>query len=506
VSVLRVRDLTVTTATGRTLLAGVDLDVGAGEQVLVVGPSGSGKSTLLRVLARLEPAPGGTVTGSVELAGEQVLGRDPDEDPPPLDVGWLPQDPAAGACLPIVADDVAFGCENRAWSIDRVEAAIDRALAAVDGLAWRDRDTGTLSAGQAQRVGLAAALAPEPALLLLDEPTALLDPGALRGVQRVVARLRGQHDPPAVLLVEHRLDEWADAGELPTRVVALDGGRVVADGPAERVWRRVGADLARAGAHLPWPVEARLGRSPDGDPPPLAPSVPGSVEPGATLLRATGLAVGHGAPVLTDAEVTVRAGEVVAVVGANGCGKSTLLHTLAGLHAPLAGEVARPAGRPALVLGDAEHQLLGQTVAEELAIGGTPPDVIERTVRTLRLDPDASVHRLSGGEQRRLSVATVLQGERAVVLADEPTHGLDRAGVRWAVRTLRAAAEAGRGVLLTTHDLRFVLEVADRVHVVVGGRLRGGGPTREVLAGDLTALAGLPLPAAARVALTGAAA
>ncbi|GAB2607050.1 ATP-binding cassette domain-containing protein [Pseudactinotalea suaedae] len=502
-SALRIRDLTVRTAQGRTLLAGVDLDVDPGEQVLLVGPSGSGKSTLLRVVAGLDPAPGGTVTGSVVVAGQEVIGRDPELDHPPLDVGWLPQDPAAGVCLPVVLDDVAFGCENRAWPVPRIEAAVAAALRAVDAWEWRDRDSGTLSAGQAQRAGLAAALAPRPALLLLDEPTALLDPGALRGVQAVVSALQS----PAVMLVEHRLDEWADAGELPRRVVALEGGRVIADGPATRVWSQVGPALARAGCHLPWSLEATLpGPELDGAAP-LPPSgSPGRVSPGASLLATTGLAVGRESAVLTDVEVSVRAGEVVAVVGSNGSGKSTLLHTLAGELRALAGSIDRAGGRPALVLGDAEQQFLAATVAAEVAFDGAGAEVVEATVAALGLDPEASVHRLSGGEQRRLSLATVLQGERAVVLADEPTHSLDRAGVRWTVRALRAVADAGRGVLLTSHDLRFVLEVADRVYVVRDGRLLGGGATAEVLAGELLVLAGLPLPAAARARLRGAAA
>ncbi|WP_420112040.1 ABC transporter ATP-binding protein [Pseudactinotalea sp.] len=491
---LRIRDLTLRTAQGRTLLAGVDLDVDPGEHVLLVGPSGSGKSTLLRVIAGLEPAPGVTVTGSVLVAGHEVVGHDPEQDRPPLDLGWLPQDPAAAVCLPHVYDDVAFGCENRAWPVPRIDAAVRSALAAVGGWPWRDRDTGTLSAGEAQRVGLAAALAPEPALLLLDEPTAFLDPGALRDVQRIVGGLR----EPAVLLVEHRLDEWADAGDLPPRVIALDGGRVVADGPASQVWSQVGTDLARSGSHLPWSVEQQA--APDGGAHRPPSGSPGRATPGVSLLRGVGLAVGHHEPVLTDVEPDLHAGEVVAVIGANGSGKSTLLHTLAGVLRPLAGQIAT-AARPALVFGDAELQFLADTVADELALDGAPPSVVSETVSTLRLDPDAAVHRLSGGEQRRLSLATVLQGDRAVVLADEPTHSLDRAGVRWAAAALRSAAEAGRGVLLTSHDLRFVLEVADRVYVVVDGRLLGGGTAAEVLAGGLPARAGLPLPSSVRAAL-----
>lgn len=506
-SALVVRDLTVRTALGRTLLEGIDLEIGAGEQVLLVGPSGSGKSTLLRVIAGLDPVPGGTISGSVTLAGRQVLGRDPEEDPPPLDVGWLPQDSAAGVCLPVVEDDVALGCESRAWPVPRIDAAVADALRAVGGWGWRARDSGTLSAGQAQRVGLAAALAPGPAVLLLDEPTALLDPGALRAVQGVVARLQDDAEPPAVLLVEHRLDEWADAGRLPARVVVLDGGRVVADGPGPRVWDQVGAALASSGAHLPWSVELALrGSVPDGGARRRRSTSPGCDAPGETLLRTAGLAVGHTDAALSGVELSVGAGEVVAVVGANGAGKTTLLHTLAGVMAPRAGTIERPGGRPALVFGDPEQQFLAPTVAAELGFDGAPADVVEATVAALRLDPATSVHRLSGGEQRRLSVASVLQGVRRVVLLDEPTRSLDRQGVRWAVRVLRSSAAAGRGILLTSHDLRFVLDVADRVHVIDGGRLLGGGPPQEVLASDLLGRAGLPVPSSVRWLLSGAAA
>lgn len=502
---LRVRGLSVTADDGRRLLSDVDLDVAPGEQVLVVGASGSGKSTLLRLAAGLSAPPGTTVTGSVEVSGREVVGREEEDDP--LDVGWLPQDPAASVCLPVVEDDVALGCENRRHPVERIEREVATALALVDGAAWRRRDTGTLSAGQAQRVGLAAATAPAPALLLLDEPTSMLDPGALRQVRAAVATIAARPDPPAVLLVEHRLDEWADDGALPGRVVVLAHGRVVADGPTDDVWRTHAARLASSGAHLPWQVERSLPRDarPRRVPPPSA--QPSSDHAGEALLDAHGLDVARDAPLLIDADLQVRAGEVVALLGSNGVGKSTLLLTLAGLRRPAAGRLAWPGGRPALVFGEPVLQFLAPTVGEELAHDGASASQVAATLAEIGLQDaaDRSVHRLSGGQQRRLSVATVLLGDRRVVLADEPTFGLDRGGLDQVVDALRGAAAAGRGVLVVSHDLRFVLEVADRVHAIAQGRLLGGGPTREVLGSDLPARAGLGVPAAVREQLTWAA-
>ena len=492
--VLRVRGLTVHPRHGRPLLRGIELSIEPGEQVLLAGASGSGKSTLLRLIAGLTPGPHVRIEGSIEVSGDDVLGRP--VTAPPLPIGWLPQDPAAAVCLPRVADDVAFGCESRCWGVGEIEAAVLRSLLLVDAADWHDRDTVTLSAGQAQRVGLAGATAPAPALLLLDEPTSMLDPEALRRVRAAVAAVAETPAPPALLLVEHRLDEWADGAGLPGRVVLLEEGGIIADGPAEQVWRDHGARLIAAGCHVPWPVERRHRPAP-----PTAPTAPPAAEP---VLATRALAVGHDrTPIVTGATVAVHAGEVVALIGRNGAGKTTLLQTLAGIRPPLAGRIELPSGRPALIFQSPEQQFLASTVRDELAFDGAPDDQVQTSLAELRLTGAAglSVHRLSGGEQRRLSVGTVLLGRRQAVLADEPTFGLDRDGVEWTARAFRDAAARGRGVLLTSHDLRFVLAVADRTDLIHQGEVLAGGPTAAVLADPLLARAGLPLPAAVREAL-----
>jgi energy-coupling factor transport system ATP-binding protein len=189
---------------------------------------------------------------------------------------------------------------------------------------------------------------------------------------------------------------------------------------------------------------------------------------------------------------------VVALLGANGVGKSTLLLTLGGVLQPLAGQVqSRPAG---LVFQNPEHQFLAHTVAREIAHGlpsGVAEKVVTRQLRRHRLQhvADQSPFRLSGGEKRRLSLAAMLAHDRAVLLADEPTLGLDRRDAIATTTTLREAARAGAGVVFSSHDLRTVATCADRVVVLAEGGVLADGATGAVLDDvDVLARAGITLP------------
>jgi energy-coupling factor transport system ATP-binding protein len=484
----------------------VDLRLAPGEQVLVLGPSGAGKSTLLRCLHGAVPhAVPARVQGRVAVAGRDVAehGVAALADV----VGVLAQDPETGVCLADVADEVAFPLENLGTPPAAIGPAVEAALAATGAAHLVGRRTDALSGGELQRVGLAAAVVTRPRLLLLDEPTSMLDADGVAAVRAALAVARAATGA-ACVLVEHRLDALAgDAGVagLPGRWVVLSAdGRVTHDGPAAQVARAAGPELLARGCWLPEDVElaVALGGDP-GDPgqpdrvralaeaasrgaPRTAPAPPGEV-----LLAARGLAVGRGGParrggrsprrgpapdpVLRGVDLDLRAGEVVALVGANGAGKSTLLACLAGLLPPLAGAVDGP--RAGLVVQNPEHQLAGRTVRAEVAVGLPPgPATDERVAAALarfgltRL-ADRDPHRLSGGEQRRLSLAAMLVHDRPVLLADEPTFGLDRHGTAAVLGALADEARAGRAVLLTCHDLRAVASVADRVLVVADGRL-----------------------------------
>ncbi len=334
--------------------------------MLLLGASGSGKSTLLHGLAGVL---GGDDDG--EAVGELLVGGRPAASARGIS-GLVLQDPDAQVVLARVGDDVAFGCENlgvpRAEIWPRVQEALDDVGLDVP----LDRPTKALSGGQKQRLALAGALAMRPGLLLLDEPTANLDPAGIAEVREAVDRLLQRH-PATLVVVEHRVDVWLP---LVSRVIVLGEGGVVADGAPADVLVREGARLAAQGVWVP------------GIPPAVPPAPVAAA--GETLLAARGLAVARvqGHPVAEGIDLAVRQGEVLAVTGPNGAGKSTLGLTLAGLLKPAAGElVATPAlagdagatpirwrsrqllTRIGTVFQDPEHQLLARTVRDELEVG-----------------------------------------------------------------------------------------------------------------------------------------
>lgn len=507
------------------VLDGVDLRVRSGEHVLLLGPSGSGKSTVLHCITGVVPhTVAARLTGEVTVAGTRTaeaavvdLSRH---------VGVVAQDPSAAVCLPTVDQELALPLENHATDPEHIGPRLDAALTAVGAGHLRERVTSELSGGETQRVALAAALVTEPEVLLLDEPTSMLDPAGVAEVRSAVA---AASSGSTVVLVEHRLDELAGGdgtAALPRRAVVLgEDGRVLADGPTAQVLHDRAGDLLRAGCWLPLDAELvgvggtagglgspanedllrRLAQAP-GD---TVPSVPAG---GEVVLRARGLAVSRHAPprrrrrsagppvpppLLAGIDLELRAGEVVALLGRNGVGKTSLLLTLAGLLPPAAGTV--DGSRPGMVFQNAEHQFVAHTVAEEVAHGLTGPvdEVVRAQLRAHRLEHLAgqSPFRLSGGEKRRLSLAAMLAHDRPCLLADEPTLGLDRRDTVATTTALRTAADTGRAVVVSSHDLRTVLTVADRVVVLGDGGVVADGPAVPVLRdAEVRRRGGLVLP------------
>ena len=460
-------------------LRGVDLRVEAGERVLLLGPSGAGKSTLLAALAGLVDP------DTVELEGQlRVDGRDPRAARERT--GMLFQDPESQIVMGRAGDDVAFGLENRCTPTDEIWPRVDAALAAVDFPYGRDRPTHALSGGEQQRLALAGTLALRPGLLLLDEPTANLDPHGAAEVRDVLRRVLDRSGS-TLILVEHRVDE---AVGLVDRVVVLSaGGGVVADGVPGDVFRSHGQELAEAGVWVP-------------DRPPAPP--PRRQRPSTHALvlaeRATFRYPGASTDALDGIDLQVRSSEALAITGPNGSGKSTLAMLVAGLLVPRAGRVAaaealypghglEPIARwPArelvrrigTVFQDPEHQFLAATVREELLIGprraGVEPDVASRRADELleRLHlghlAEANPFTLSGGEQRRLSVATALATAPALLVLDEPTFGQDRRTWGELLHLLAALRDDGRGVCFVSHDAAFVHALADRTVTLRAGR------------------------------------
>ena len=419
---------------------GLDLRIARGERVLLLGPSGAGKSTLLHALAGLLPEDSGQAEGTVEVAAART--------------GIVFQDPQSQLVMSRAGDEVAFGLENLGWPLSRIWPRVDEVLARVGFGYPRDRATDALSGGEQQRLVLAGALAPEPDLLLLDEPTANLDPAGAALVRQALRDAVGADT--TVVLVEHRI---AEVLELVTRVVVLEPGGGVRDDIAPHLLTGpLGAELAAAGVWVPGhPAAARRAAAPPGD----------------VLLSTHDLRVRH----LAYPDTAVRAGEALAVTGPNGSGKSTLALALGGLLPPASGEVRSPdgpphrwraralAGRIGSVFQNPEQQFVTASVRDELALGGTPPARVDELLARLRLDhlAGANPFTLSGGEARRLSVATALAARPRLLILDEPTFGQDRRTWLVLVDLLAGLRGDGHGVVTVTHDPAVVDTLADRV-------------------------------------------
>ena len=471
-------------------LSGVDLDIAPGERVLVLGPSGSGKSTLMGGLAGLlGGAEEGEATGTLTVDGvapAQARGR----------VGLLMQDPEAQVVLARVGDDVAFGMENLGVSREEIWPRVEESLSAVGLSVPLNHSTTELSGGQKQRLALASILAMGPGLLLLDEPTANLDPSGVAEVRAAVEAVV-ECTGATMVVVEHRVDVWAP---LVNRVIVVADGRIAADGPLDEVLEQQGDALRERGIWLPGDdVAAEVGPAPE--------VAPASSED-APIARVTDLTIGYDAdaPVRSGIDLTLERGVSTCIVGANGAGKSTFALTLAGLLPPLEGTVEvetsdgtagdphewsskQLLGRMSMVFQEPEYQFLAATVAEELAIGPRAVGMTEEEIAPLVEEhlealglaklARANPMTLSGGEKRRLSVATALISAPELLILDEPTFGQDRGTWLGLVRLLRAALERGVTLVSITHDPAFVAAMGQRVIDLGLVGIRGGGESRD---------------------------
>ncbi len=465
----------------------LDLHIDASERVLLLGPSGAGKSTLLHALAGvLGDEEDSSEFGRLLLDGEpaaNLRGR----------AGLMQQDPDSQVVLSRVGDDVAFGAENLSVPREEIWQRVDRALESVGLNLPLDRPTSALSGGQKQRLALAGILAMQPGLLLLDEPTANLDPAGVLDVRDAVVNSVEQSGATLVV-VEHRVAVWS---EVVDRIVVLaPGGGVLADGAPDEVLGRARQPLLEAGVWLP-------GYRPETRPRQNS----GSTEP---LLSAVELAVSREQarrrqpprPAASGIEVGVPAGTAVSITGPNGVGKSSLALTLAGLLPAVEGAVrahpalARGAGsdpfqwradalisRIGTVFQEPEHQFVTNRVYDELAFGprqlqpGVDPrervgELLER-LRLTRL-AEANPYTLSGGEKRRLSVATVLAASPDVLVLDEPTFGQDANTWAELASLLAGLLDEGTAVVSVTHDEDFTEVLGGtRLHLSGGGAKRG---------------------------------
>ncbi len=549
---VRVRDLGIRhDGATHAAPAAATFDVARGEVVLLLGPSGAGKSTLALALDGLIPhAVPATLEGSVLIDGLDTAVTPVAELS--TRVAMVFQDPDAQLVTGTLLDEVAFGPENLRLPVDEVLARAEDALRRVGLWERRTENPDRLSGGGRQRLAIACALAMGSPLLVLDEPTANLDPRGIEEVYAALGELVAAGDR-AIVLVEHNLDA---ATAITDRVVVLDhAGRTVADGSVDEVLRGRADELHAMGVWLPvstlaalrlrdagWPLDplpldpaelhAAL-ETMDAPPPAAEPAPPPVAEtptrpdsaPGDArrrnaepLIRVRGLRTRRGkTEILHGVDLDVAAGEFVAIVGANGAGKTTLLQSIAGVVPVPRGQVsvggtdiARTdlrilSRRIGFVFQNPEHQFIAHTVYDELAHGLRlqrlpEAEVRERTFDVLRrfgLEDQADVHPflLSGGQKRRLSVGTALVAGAPVLALDEPTFGQDRARADELLTLLQGLNRDGTTVLVVTHDMQLVTEYAHRTVIIGDGRVVADAPTPDVFADEaLLRTAGLRLP------------
>ena len=487
-------------------LQDVTLHVPEGELCLVVGRTGSGKTTLLRAVNGLVPHfTGGTLSGRVTVAGRDTRTHPPRELADV--VGVVGQDPAAGFVTDVVEDELAYGMESLGVPADVMRRRVEETLDLLGLADVRARPLSTLSAGQQQRVAIGAVLTAHPRVLVLDEPTSALDPAAAEEVLAALQRL--VHDlGVTVLLAEHRLERVVQYAD---RVVLVpgDGRALVVGDPAT-----VMADssvvppvvaLGRLAGWSPLPLSVRDARRASADLRERLATLPRparwlSSPTAAPVAAARGLVVRYGDTVaLRGLDLTVREGEVVALMGRNGAGKSTLLRCFVGLTSPASGSVTvadrdpatlRPPDlvrRVALVPQVPGDLLYADSVGEECSIAdrqaGAHPGTSLELLARLAPDAAASMHPrdLSEGQRLALALTVVLATRPPLLLLDEPTRGLDYTAKVRLTAVLRELAADGHAVLLATHDVELVADLADRTVVLADGEVVADGPTAEVV-------------------------
>ena len=458
-------------------LSNVSFEIVQGERVLLLGASGVGKSTLLRAIAGVLGEDEGTQNGSLTINGsatENARGT----------VGLVLQDPENQVILERVGDDVAFGCENLGVPREEIWERVEEALSRVGLAVPLTHSTSALSGGQKQRLALAGVLSMKPEIIALDEPTANLDPEGAKALKHAVTEV-ADATGATIVMVEHRVDIWWD---FATRVIVLGEHGVLWDGAPGALPAETAKVLESAGVWLPHHAVPQ-GHKHTGSSVLLSIQKLRAGYPGSSELN----------PELSpEVNLTIRAGEILAITGPNGVGKTALALTLGGLIPAQQGHVIastelqgsaksldplRWRSRELLtrigsVFQAPEQQFISATVRTELAAGpramglsrGDIDARVDELLERLHLQACADAHpfTLSGGQQRRLSVGTALATKPTLLILDEPTFGQD--AVTWSemVSLLSELRDEGHGIVAITHDEAFVQAIADTV-LAMGG-------------------------------------
>jgi len=483
----------------------LSLEICEGECFVLAGPTGSGKSTLLRAINGLVPRfSGGILEGSVSVHGRSTAQYGP-ESFADL-VGYVGQDPTASFVTERVEDELAYVMENLGFAPSTMRRRVEEVLDLLDLHRLRHRPLTTLSLGERQRVAIGAVLTAAPPVLVLDEPTSALDPMAAEEVLAAISRL--VHDLGiTVVLAEHRLDRVLPIADRIGVIHPEDASLRVALPSEITLDPRVSPPLTELARKLKWsriPLTVREGRRASGlERAELVGKLPPeeATKPSKFVARVENVRLHYGSlQALRGVNLSVGAGEIVALMGRNGAGKSSLLALLAGLKSPSSGAVSvagleptamkarERIGAVGLVPQNPTTLLYASTVEEEcssadlehgLAAGSTS-QLLGELLEGIELE--AHPRDLSEGQRLVLALAVVLGPQPDLIALDEPTRGLDYEAKRHLAKVLARLRDQGCGILVATHDVELVAQIADRTVVLAEGEVVAEGQTRAVLA------------------------
>ncbi len=484
----------------RKVLSRVNLSFAAGEFALICGATGSGKSTLLRTINGLSPHfSGGNITGSIKIFGEEKLGSMPHELADL--VGYVNQNSEFGFVAETVEEELAFGMEQLGVPRDEMVRRVDELASALEIGQLKPKLLTELSGGQQQRVAIASAIAAGQRVLLLDEPTSALDPAAAHETLSLLKRLTRDLGV-TVLLVEHRIERVL---ELVDSVCVVHGDSTVSQAAAGEVAsvlfrdHRMTPPIVELGQKLGWnPLPIRLAdaRARWSSGASNWSLIESSMLSDEVTLAVKDLTVKYGQLIACDnVSFDLRRGEILGLMGPNGSGKSSLIWAMSGFGNRATGEVSLAAieqstgGMEAICLvpQQANDLLFLASVSEELEESdrrsAEPPGTTSKLFARLagRIDPLLHPRDLSAGQQLALVLAIQLVRRANVVLLDEPTRGLDYESKRRLASQLHEFTAEGKSVLVASHDVEFMAQIADRLICLEDGRLVETGVPTELL-------------------------
>lgn len=494
-----------------SILENISFNINENENIFILGPSGSGKSTLAYCLNNLYPdSIGGIKTGSIQYKGLEISSFAPGEIN--QKIGLVMQDPDSQFCMQTVEEELIFILENIRLPRTEFEQRIRNALGLVDMLPMKKRVIQSLSGGQKQKLAIACALAMEPEMLILDEPTANLDPASSFELVRTLKSLKKQR-PFSILVIEHNLDYWQDF--MDRCLILNTEGELIFDGPHGICFSDYAEMLAKEGIWLPRAVDAGLRLRNAGLL--TTSSLPITIaeiirktddfqkclqllsgkehrkrdDHSAFIFETNGVSyVKTNKAIIENISLSIKEGEFIAIAGSNGSGKTTFSRCLSGLL-EFEGEIkfygkwlddwleTSKWRKMGYVFQNPEHQFITDSVKEEIfySLKGQNKheqnDRLKEILKLLRMEDKEYSHpfSLSQGQKRRLSVATMLVNGQEVILLDEPTFGQDANTAKELIDLIKKSLPETGCIIMITHDMDIIEQHADKVLVMDGGKM-----------------------------------